>query len=117
MKLRSHILSPSLARGLAVLCVAVFVTSAPTVVRAADVFGAALNNTSQDGDGRWAVVISNIGVLRQWLVDHGYRVRAYTDEQIATALLGASPPGGPYMWLSTAHMDETFKYLRKHGDS
>ena len=116
MNVRSHILSPSVI----MCCAAVFVVSTHPA-QAAGVVDAGTtasctdaNNASPDGDGRWAAVISQIGVLRQWLVDRGYPVEASTDEQITTALLAASPPCGPYMWLTTAHMDETFKYLRKH---
>ena len=118
-------LDVAVARGIAIMwCAAVFVAGAHTA-RAADVVGTGtaagctdgtLNNASQNGDERWAAVISTIGVLRQRLVDRGYPVGPYTDEQIATALLAACPAGGPRLWLTTAHMDETFKYLRKHRD-
>jgi len=121
MKLRPHVVSPSVAHRIAVICAAVVVVTEASTTLAAGGIGtstaasctdAALNN----GDGRWAAVISNIGVLREWFVDRGYPVGAYTDEQLATALLAESSPCSPYMWLSTAHMDETFKYLRKHPD-
>ncbi len=67
-----------------------------------------------DGDGRWPAVLATMGGLRQWFEDHGYAVAQYTDERIATALLAASPASGPHLWLSTRHMEQTFKYLRTH---
>ena len=48
MKVRSHSLSPSAARGIAILCVVVFVGSAPTVVRAGGVVGTGTASSCTD---------------------------------------------------------------------
>lgn len=65
-----------------------------------------------DHDGRWPAVLATAGGVRRWFEDHGHPMAAYTDKQIATALLATSPPGGARLWLSPRHMNQTLTYLR-----
>jgi len=69
-------------------------------------------------DERFPSVLASIGSSRQLFASKGIDLGAYTDEQVADALLTTCPAIlGPQAWLNEKHLLRTIRLLRLQLDA
>ena len=69
-------------------------------------------------DERLADVLASIGSTRQLFASHGIDLGAYTDDQVADALLTTCPAIlGSQAWLNERHLLRTIRLLRLQLDA